>query len=171
MPTPRETFPEYAVQTADLTRLTRACDQTGDLRYANLSIVEQRGAFIAHGQKKLDPLQHKTRDELNMLRIPLLEEEERFKAKRILFLSQRPNELDMSPASSNLDKESTNSRPPISDVYNDMSDYNYDMPPNDTSEGSSEDDIEPSGPGLTGDRAFSETSSDLNPRESSRGSD
>ncbi|KAI0474534.1 hypothetical protein F4859DRAFT_481119 [Xylaria cf. heliscus] len=93
MPTPGEDFPEYGVETADLTRLIRACDQTGDLGYANLSTVEQRAAFIAHGRTKQDPLQHKNRDELNSLRIPLLEDEERFKARRVL-MSQRRDEPD-----------------------------------------------------------------------------
>ncbi|KAI1345848.1 hypothetical protein F5Y01DRAFT_40381 [Xylaria sp. FL0043] len=87
MPVPGEAFPEYAVQTIDLTRLTKACDQTGDLGYASLDTVEQRAAFIAHGRTKQDPLQHKNREQLNQLRIPLLKDEERFKARRIL-LSQ-----------------------------------------------------------------------------------
>ncbi|KAF2970738.1 hypothetical protein GQX73_g2739 [Xylaria multiplex] len=88
--TPGETFLEYAVQTADLTRLIRACDQTGDLGYPNLSTVEQRAAFMAHGRTKQDPLQHKNRDELNSLRIPLLEGEERFKARYILIQHLKP---------------------------------------------------------------------------------
>ncbi|RYC65522.1 hypothetical protein CHU98_g676 [Xylaria longipes] len=48
-------------------------------------------------------LQHKNQDELNSLRIPLLEEEERFKARRLL-MSQRP-ELDPESTSSGSSQE------------------------------------------------------------------
>ncbi|GAW26789.1 hypothetical protein SAMD00023353_4900890 [Rosellinia necatrix] len=89
MPTPREGAPEYAVQTTDLTTLIKACDQTGDLGYANLSTVEQRAAFVAYGRTKQGPLQHKDGEQLNRLRIPLLEEGERVKARRILYRQRR----------------------------------------------------------------------------------
>ncbi|GAW19513.1 hypothetical protein ANO14919_090000 [Xylariales sp. No.14919] len=83
MPAPGEAFPEYAVETADLTRLARACDQTGDLGHPDISTVEQRAAFLAHARTKQDPLQHRDRHELNSLRVPLVEDQERFKARRV----------------------------------------------------------------------------------------
>ncbi|KAK5629197.1 hypothetical protein RRF57_004912 [Xylaria bambusicola] len=105
VPIPGETYPEYPVDTPDLTRLVKACDMTGNLGYAHLDTVEQRAAFISHGRTKQDPLQSGNQDQLNALRIPLLEEEERFKARRILLLNPGRDEVELVAHDSNSDKQ------------------------------------------------------------------
>lgn len=84
MPTLGEDFPEYPIVRPDLIRLTKACNMTGDLGYAPLETIEQRAAFINQGRTRQDSLETDNYNQLNALRIPLLAEEERFKAKRVL---------------------------------------------------------------------------------------
>ncbi|KAI0965697.1 hypothetical protein F4678DRAFT_330018 [Xylaria arbuscula] len=85
MPIPDKAFPMYAVQTNDLTRLVDACDDTVDeLGFASLGTVALRAATVARA-RKVQKTPHNYQ-EINCLRIPLLEDEERFKAKRLLLL-------------------------------------------------------------------------------------
>ncbi|KAI0868148.1 hypothetical protein GGS24DRAFT_513815 [Hypoxylon argillaceum] len=67
----------------------RACDATGDLGYASFNTVEQRATLLAHGRTRQDPLQHENKDELRSLRTPLLEDDERFKARRLLEMARQ----------------------------------------------------------------------------------
>ncbi|KAI8631400.1 hypothetical protein F5Y19DRAFT_493302 [Xylariaceae sp. FL1651] len=83
---PGDSFPIYEVTTTDLSTLLRAFNSVGEFGSANLITVEYRASIVTHARSGIDSPNDFA--ELDELRIPLLEAEERLRSKR-LFVPER----------------------------------------------------------------------------------